>query len=114
MPTFPFVGHYLPIAGGTAHAQAGTHTISVDLSGVDTCVGALRLEGRRGALMSNTLSVLMMPCAASAAEVCQLEVVKGKCLPRVPAQAGVFAGSFYAGSGFAQKLVRSFCRSRRG
>ena len=67
------------MAGVSPLAQ-GAFSVSVDLSGVGACVGALRLEGRRGALLSNTLSVLMMPCAASAAEVCQLEGSKGRCL----------------------------------
>ena len=53
-------------------------TLTVDLSAAHVSHGALRLEGRRGAFMSNALSVLMMPCAASAAEVCQLEGVKGR------------------------------------
>lgn len=54
-----------------------TLSITVDLSGADVCLGALRLEAHRGALRSNTMSVLMMPCAASAAEVCQLEGADG-------------------------------------
>ena len=73
-------GHYLPVAGFTALVQ-GTRSIEVDISGADVSAGALRLVGRRGALTSNTLSVLIMPCAASAAEICQLEGSKGRCLP---------------------------------
>ena len=81
LPRWFLAGHYLPADAITATARSDSVlSIALDLAGAGVSAGALRLEGRRGALMSNTLSVLIMPCVASAAEVCELEGVKGRWL----------------------------------